>query len=231
MIKAVLFDIDNTLLSFDGYVKEAMKNGFKGFGLCEYTDDMFDVFNETNNKLWQSIEKGELDFETLKKIRWNLIFERLGISADGIAFEKFFREYLFESAIVIDGAKKLLDYLRGKYLLCVASTGPFHQQVNRLKNGGLYDYFSHLFISEEIGFSKPSKQFFDTCIERLNASSSQKILPEEILIIGDSLSSDMLGGINAGIQTCFYNPKSTVLPPDTAVNYTVSSLAEIKNIL
>ena len=99
MLKVVLFDIDNTLLSFDGYVKESMKTGFKKFGIGPYEDEMFPVFNKINSSLWQLLEKGELDFDELQKIRWNLIFERLGISADGIAFEKYFRECLFESAI------------------------------------------------------------------------------------------------------------------------------------
>ena len=99
MLKVILFDIDNTILSFDEYVKESMKNGFRKFEIGIYEDDMFNIFNQVNTGLWHAIEKGELDFEGLKKIRWNMIFERLGISADGEAFEKYFRECLFESAI------------------------------------------------------------------------------------------------------------------------------------
>lgn len=231
MLKAILLDVDNTLLSFDEYVKQTMKQGFALFGIGTYEEGMFSVFNEINTGLWQSIEKGELDFEQLQQIRWNKIFAALGFSADGIAFETYFRECLFESAIPEKGAMELLEYLHGKYTLCVASNGPYLQQVNRLTISGMLPFFSHLFISEEIGFSKPSQQFFNTCLRRLNADTEQDILPDEVMIIGDSLSSDMAGGIQFGLQTCFYNPASKNLPHGVKVNYTVTSLKEIESIL
>ncbi len=231
MLKVILFDIDNTLLSFDEHVKESMKNGFKKFDIRIYEDEMFYIFNQINNSLWQAIEKGEIDFEELQKKRWNMIFECLEITADGEAFEKYFRECLFESAIPVDGAIELLKYLRDKYTLCVASNGPYLQQVNRLKISGMLPYFSDLFISEEIGSSKPSERFFKTCIDRLNLKSEQEIQPCEIMIIGDSLSSDMAGGIKFGMQTCFYNPDKKSIPREMNLNYHVTSLKEIKNIL
>ncbi len=226
-----MFDIDNTLLSFDEYVKESMKSGFEKFNICTYEDEMFSVFNRVNNSLWRSIEKGEIDFEELQKIRWNRIFECLGVSADGIDFEKYFRDCLFESAISEEGAMELLEYLNGKYTLCVASNGPYLQQVNRLKRCGMLQYFSDLFISEEIGFSKPSHEFFSTCLLRLSSKVKQKIEPCEIMIIGDSISSDMAGGIEIGMQTCFYNPHNVSVPSHMELDYCVSSLKDIKNIL
>ena len=231
MIKAILLDIDNTLLSFDEYVKESMKNGFKKFGIGTYKDEMFSVFNRINSDLWQSIERGEIDFEELQKIRWNRIFERLGFSADGEIFEKYFRDCLFESAIVEDGAIDLLKYLHGKYTLCVASNGPYLQQVNRLKISGMLTFFSQLFISEEIGSSKPSESFFNECIKRLNTSMEKEIKPSDILIIGDSLSSDIAGGLRFGMKTCFYNPHNKSIPATLNIDYNVKSLFEIKSIL
>ena len=231
MLKVILFDIDNTLLSFDEYVKESMKNGFEKFEIGIYKEEMFDTFTEVNTGLWHALEKGEINFEELKKKRWNMIFERLGITADGEAFEKYFRECLFESAIPIDGAIELLNYLCDKYTLCVASNGPYQHQLNRLKICGMLPYFSDFFISEEIGSQKPSASFFKTCIDRLNSKSKEKILPCEIMIIGDSLSSDMAGGIQFGIQTCFYNPDQKPIPCEMNLNNYVTSLKEIKNIL
>ena len=231
MLKVILFDIDNTLLSFDEYVKESMKKGFELFGIGKYEDCMFDVFNQVNTKLWHSIENGEIDFEKLKKIRWNMIFERLGISADGEAFEKYFRECLFESAIPTCGAIDLLKYLFGKYTLCVASNGPYLQQINRLKICGMLPYFSDLFISEEIGCSKPAEGFFKICMDRLNSKSKEQILPSEVLIVGDSLSSDMAGGIQFGMQTCLYNPDKKSIPCKMNLTYNVASLSELKNTL
>lgn len=231
MIKAILLDIDNTLLSFDEYVKDAMRTGFKEFNLCEYDEGMFSVFTEINNKLWHSLEKGEIDLEGLKKVRWNMIFESLGISYDGVLFEKYFRARLFESAIPVDGAMELLSYLHGKYILCAASNGPYNQQVNRLKICGMLPYFEHLFISEEIGHSKPSEKFFDACLNRLNASSEDRIKPDEIMMIGDSLSSDMAGGIQFGTHTCLYNPTNKTVPSDVGIDYVVTELSEISRIL
>ncbi len=231
MLKTILFDIDNTLLSFDEYVKESMKSGFEKFNICTYEDGMFSVFNRVNNSLWRSIENGEIDFAQLQKVRWNRIFECLGVSADGETFEKYFRDCLFESAIPEEGAMELLEYLNGKYTLCVASNGPYHQQVNRLKLSGMLPYFYELFISEEMGCSKPSQEFFSTCMHRLSSKVKQKIKPCEIMIIGDSLSSDMAGGIQFGLQTCFYNPHNASVPSHMELNYNVSSLKDIKYIL
>lgn len=229
-MKVILFDIDNTLLSFDEYVKMSMKEGFEKFKIGIYNDEMYDVFLRINNSLWEAIERGELDFEELQKIRWNMIFEALGFSADGIMFEKYFRKNLNDNAIIIEGAEEIIKYLKDKYILCVASNGPYHQQINRLKICGLYPYFSDFFISEEIGSSKPSKSFFDTCIKRLNEKYGT-INPEEIMVVGDSISSDMAGGINAGMITCFYNPYNKNIPSDMRIDYNVKSLYELKAIL
>jgi YjjG family noncanonical pyrimidine nucleotidase len=231
MLKVILFDIDNTLLSFDKFVIETMKNGFREFGLCEYKDNMFNVFNQINSGLWQQLENKEISFEELKKKRWNMIFERLGISSDGEAFEEYFRGCLLESAIPIDGAFDLLEYLHKKYILCVASNGPYMQQMNRLKISGMLPYFSDLFISEDIGASKPSENFFNVCLTRLNSKLKQNILPREIMIVGDSLTSDIAGGIYSGIKTCFYNPNNKSIPSEMTPDYHVSSLSEIKSII
>jgi YjjG family noncanonical pyrimidine nucleotidase len=231
MLKVILFDIDNTLLSFDQFVIETMKIGFEKFGIGVYQDEMYQVFHQINSGLWQKIENGEMTLEELKKQRWNAIFHHLGKTADGEAFEKYFRERLFESAIPVDGAMDLLEFLHGKYTLCAASNGPYLQQVNRLKRGGMLPYFTDFFISEEIGSSKPSEHFFNTCIERLRTRLNQNIQPCEIMIIGDSLSSDMAGGVRAGMQTCFYNPDKKPVADELHLDYQVASLSEIKNIL
>jgi len=231
MLKAILFDIDNTLLSFDGYVKESMKRGFEKFGICTYKDEMYDAFTEVNSKLWIDIENGELQFEDFKKVRWNKVFERIGVCFDGVKFEEYFREGLFSSGILELGAIEILEYLKDKYILCTASNGPFKQQKNRLRVSGILPYFSHLFISEEIGYSKPAKEFFNTCMKRLNDDQREKIHPCEVMIVGDSLTSDMAGGIVSGIKTCFYNPGKKDVDEKIKTDYVISSLKELENIL
>ncbi|MBP0963527.1 MAG: YjjG family noncanonical pyrimidine nucleotidase [Oscillospiraceae bacterium] len=231
MPKVILFDVDNTLLSFDQCVKETMKLGFEKFSIGTYEDWMFSVFNRINAELWRSIEQEEIDFEELKQVRWNKIFHCLNFSADGVLFEKYFRDCLFESAIPEKGAMDLLEYLCGKYTLCVASNGPYLQQINRLKKSGMLPLFFDLFVSEEIGSSKPSPEFFGSCIARLNQKTGQNIQPCEVMMIGDSLSSDMAGAAAFGMQTCFYNPENKPIPSEIKISYCISSLTQIKSFL
>lgn len=229
MIKAVLLDIDNTLLDFDAYVHESMKNGFEKFGLGECNEHTYAVFHAVNNGLWKQIEEGTLTFEQLKKVRWNKVFEALGIDFDGIFFETYFREYLNESAIPVKGAKELLEYLHGKgYILCAASNGPFDQQCNRLKIGGMFEYFTHFFVSGKIGFSKPAAEFFDVCFKEIN--QNLKVEKDEIILIGDSLSADIEGAREFGFRTCYFNFKGKDFD-ENGTDYSVNKLEEIQNIL
>ena len=203
-VRAVFFDIDNTLLSFTGYVRETMRKGFAEFGLRPYTEDMYQVFERENDRLWRRIEQVSLSFERLQQIRWNVIFRELGIDFDGPVFERYFRDQLYESAIPEPGAMEILDYLRGRYLLIAASNGPYRQQVHRLKIGGMYEHFVRIFISEQVGAQKPSREFFDFCFRMLREHELPDIRPEETVMIGDSMTSDIAGGAAYGMHTILY---------------------------
>lgn len=235
MIKAVFLDIDNTLLDFDAYVIDSMKTGFEKYGLKKYEDWMFPIFLEVNHVMWCQLEQGELSYQELLKIRWNKVFEELGISFDGEVFEEFFKGYLFESAIPVEGAMELLEYLEDRYVICAASNGPHGQQVNRLTKGGMIQYFDHLFISESVGIAKPAKGFFEIAIKELNKDRREQgedeILPEEILMIGDSLTSDMTGGIDSGLKTCLFDWKCGGTTGGLPIDYVVYTLKEIQEIL
>lgn len=223
MIKVVFVDIDNTLLDFDEGARRSMIECFELFGL-EYKDGMFDHFQSVNNQLWSALERGELTRERLHQIRWRLIFDDLGIDADGERFEHCFFERLKASAVPIDGAAELLKHLSDRYIVCVASNASHDQQSARLQKAGMEQYVDKFFVSCTLGADKPSKEFFDLCFEQLPG-----VMPNEAIIVGDSLSADMSGGRDYGIVTCWYNPHGK--PPVDWVDYTVSDLAEIKNIL
>lgn len=203
-IKAVFFDIDNTLIDFDACVRSIMKAGFEHFGLPAYRDEMFAVFEEENKKLWSKIEDGSLSFQKLIECRWNIVFARLGIDFDGPIFETYFRARLKDTAILTDGAEELVKRLSQKYILCIASNGPYLQQTHRAKISGILPYFGYAFISEDIGAAKPSREFFKIAFERLNDGRKEPILPENTLMVGDSLTSDMAGGKTFGMKTCYY---------------------------
>lgn len=233
MIKAVLIDIDNTLLDFDAYVQNAMREGFEAFGLRAYEDSMYQVFLKINTEMWRKIEQGIITYDELLKTRWNRIFEQLDITFDGCVFEDYFKAALFESAIPVSGALDALKFLKNRYVLCVASNGPYEQQLNRLKKGGMLPFFSKLFISEKIGFSKPSKEFFSYCLNEINSerAAGDKILPQEVIMIGDSLTSDMAGAINMGFKTCFFDRNNSGDAVGLPVDYTVERLEDIRLFL
>ncbi len=226
-MKAIFIDIDNTILSFDEYVKNTMQTGFKKYGLKLFEPQMQSVFNKINNRLWKMIEDKQLTFEELSKIRWNTIFDALEIDFDGVVFEKYFRDSLYDSAIPVDGAYDMLDYLKGKYVLCAASNGPFEQQIHRLKLANMHKYFDCICISERAGAAKPSEKFFDYAFEKLNEGRKDIISPNESVIIGDSLTSDIEGGIRYGMKTCLYSKKLK----NTNADWEISRLEQIKDIL
>ena len=235
MIRAVLLDIDDTLLDFDAYVKTSMKDGFERFGLAVYDDSMFGIFKQVNSEMWKKLERGEITFEELKRHRWNNVFSALGISFDGVAFEKYFRDCLFNSAIHVDGAEETVKYLSSRYRTYVASNGPYEQQLNRLRVGNLFSYFSGFFISEKIGAQKPSAEFFDYCMEEINENASNQgeapVTPAEVIMIGDSLSSDMTGAINYGMKTCLFDKHGTGKTNGLPIDHIVDKLESIKQLL
>lgn len=230
MIKVILFDIDNTLLDFDAYVKQTLKSGFEHFNLGKYQDWMFDKFTTINISLWKELEKGNLTFQDIKHTRFTKVFEGLGINFDGPTFENYFRENIWKSAILIKGSIEALTYLNDKgYILATASNGPYEQQIHRQTISGLIDFFKYQFISEEVGFSKPSIEFFNVLHERI--SKDMCVKPDEILIVGDSFTSDMKLGINSGMKTCFYNPKNIAIPEDFNIDFQIKDLSELVTIL
>lgn len=229
-IKAVFLDIDNTLLSFDEYLRQTMSQGFAHFALKPYEPYMFDVFNRENNALWRQIEQGTLTFSELIQVRWNRVFRALGIDFDGPTFEQYFRAALNESAIPEPGAPELLHALHGKYLLCAASNGPYTQQVHRLELARMLPYFDALYISERIGASKPSRAFFDAAFASLNHDCQAPIRPNETLMLGDSLTSDMAGGRGYGLKTVYYR-RPGAAPADGSVDVTVEDLRDIPALL
>ena len=192
-IKAVFIDLDNTLLDFNKFVVDTMISGFSKYNIGEYKPYMYDIFEDVNNALWDKLETKEITFMDLRNIRWNMVFERIGYKFDGVLFESYFRETLFNSAIPIDGAYTLLEYLKDKYIICIASNGPHMQQTHRIELAKMDKYIDYYFTSEKIGVSKPNEEYYIRCLDELNKNRDVIIKRDEILVIGDSLSSDIFG--------------------------------------
>lgn len=220
----VFIDIDDTLLDFTKCANDAIKSACNKFGV-PYTTTLVDTFHPINLDLWHRLEKKEVTKEKLFDTRFQIVFDKLGIKADGIAFETAFRENFHESAILVDGARDLLEYLRSKYKVYVASNASMHQQTNRMKKAELDGYIDGYFVSEEIGFPKPQKEFFDACFKAL-----PDVKPQDVVMIGDSLSADIKGACEYGLKTIWYNHRNE-LTVGVKCDYIVSRLSEIKNIL
>lgn len=195
----IFIDVDNTLLDFDMCANKSIEMACRRFGV-PYTQRLIDVFHPVNLDLWHMLERKEITKEQLFKVRFNKVFEILGIECDGLAFEDEFHKNLFETAIKIDGAEDLLKHLHSKYKVYVASNATLTQQKNRLKNADLLQYIDGIFVSEEIGYPKPQKAFFDACFKSLF-----DVKPSDTLMIGDSISADINGAREYGMKTLWYN--------------------------
>lgn len=225
MIKAVIIDIDNTLLDFDKSSNKAIELAHKAQNL-DFNERILQEFLRITSKFWARIEKGEINRQYLYKERWKEVYSNLNINADGPKTEALYRKFLYDCAYEIEGAKEILEYLSKKYLVCVASNAPFYQQVARLKKIGFSKYIKYVFTSEEVGADKPSAKFFDVCFSRLSP-----ILPFESVMIGDSLSADILGGKNYGLKTIWFDIKNTLNDMGITPDWTIDKLVQIKNIL
>lgn len=227
-IKVLLWDIDGTVLNFDASERAALRKGFHLFQLGECPDELIAEYSEINKKYWQRLERGEITKERVLEGRFEEFFAKKGL--DVTLAKEFNRKYQHNLSEVIcfeEGVKDLIWGYRGIYKQYAASNGTAEAQRNKLKNSGLQDVLDGVFISDEIGVEKPMKGFFDAVF----AGIGDGINKDEILIIGDSMTSDIRGGIQAGIHTCWYNPKGIVNTYDWTAEYEIRSFCELPNIL
>lgn len=224
MIKAVFIDVDNTLLDFDKCSEQAMRDTCADFAI-PYEPYMFGVFKKINIGLWRRLEDGLITKDDLFAVRWNNVFAALDIPVDGPAFEVRFHDYLNVSAVPIEGAREALAYLASKYRVFVASNAPKNQQPYRLEKAGMSKYIEKFFISDELGYPKPQKKFFDACFAFL-----PDITPAQTVMIGDSLTADIRGAKVYGMRTCWYNYDA--LPYDgSEADMIVNAIADVKLVL
>lgn len=226
MIKYVLLDIDDTLLDFGKAEAAAIKKTFERIGIPA-TDEVIARYSEINNAQWSALEKGELTRQQVLVRRFDILFEELGIKGVPSEMAQASYEYLLGIGhYFIDGAVELLEALKDKYELYIVSNGTACVQDSRLASAGIAPYFKDIFISERIGADKPSREFFDRAFSRIEGFEREKAI-----IVGDRLSSDILGGINAGITTCWFNPKRLPPDPDIPADYEIHALDELPELL
>ena len=224
-IKNVFLDLDDTLLDFHKGEDVAIRKTLAEFG-AEPTEEVVALYRRINRSCWQAVEREEMNRDDILTLRFKLVFEQLGVTADAYQIQHFYERRLSEECHFVDGAKELLENLYGKYRLYITSNGTAFVQDRRIELAGIAKYFDDIFISEKIGAHKPSPLFFDGCFRRI-----PDIKKEQTLIVGDSLTSDILGGINVGIHTCHFCPGKDVEYTDIRPEFVCKSLSELEKII
>lgn len=225
MFQTIFLDLDDTLLDFGAAEHVAISKTFTDIGL-EPTQSLLRRYSEINQAQWEAFERGEILRETVLTRRFALLFAELGTAYDPEATEDIYRGYLGVGHYFVDGAEVLLQYLAPKYDLYLASNGVASTQYSRLKSAGIGHYFKEIFISETTGHHKPERAYFDYCFARIKDFD-----PQRALMIGDSLTSDILGGKNAGLKTCWFNPQHKPRRADITPDFEVDSLLALQELL
>ncbi len=221
----LLFDADGTLLDFDKCEYEGLRLAFSELGL-PFDDGVHSVFNAVNKRLWHDYDDGKITREKLLTLRFAVTFEKIGLTADPVLVENRYRNRLGEQAFAMDGAIEILKYLKNRYRLFIITNGIKKTQHLRLKASGIEEYFEKVFISDEIGFNKPQKEFFDVAFSAIEGFDRTRAM-----VIGDSLSSDIQGANNAGVDCCWFNPAGLKKDREVRVDIEIADLARLREIL
>ena len=230
MIKIILWDVDGTLLDFHAAEAAAVRSLFREFGFGECTDAMLARYSVINDSFWKRLERGEISRSEVLTGRYRKFFSEIGIDPEWASrFNEKYQLRLGDTIVYRDNSLEIIRKLRGKVQQHVVSNGTIVAQEKKLRLSGLGELMDGVFLSEQVGAEKPNKLFFDRVFQGIHAADVCP--PEEILIVGDSLTSDIRGGINAGIRTCWYNPKKLLLPEEYQIDYEIRDLNEIFGIL
>ena len=225
MFQYIFFDLDETILDFLKAEAIAISKAFRDSGLPD-TPEMVTHYSTVNKRQWELLNQGKLTREQVLSSRFEILFAECGITTDVPAVLDRFQHYLAIGHYFIPGAEEILHYLAPKYDLYIASNGTAAVQDGRLQSAGILPLFRDVFISERLGANKPSKEFFDRAFARIPGFDKSKAL-----MVGDSLTSDIQGGLNAGISTCWFNPQGLPQRADIHPDYEIRALSQLRDIL
>ena len=227
MIKVILWDIDGTLLDFLKAEHAALQTCFSVFSLGECTDEMIARYSAINRTYWERLERGEITKAQVLVERFREFFAREGIVTDCAEdFNKEYQQHLGDTICFCDDSYELVKGLKGRVKQYAVTNGTLTAQSKKLDRSGLGKLFEDVFISEQVGVEKPGIGFFEHVFDKIG--EYQK---DEVMIVGDSLTSDMQGGNNAGIVCCWYNPYGLPNKTDLRIDHEILSLQEILQFL
>ena len=226
MIRYLFLDLDDTILDFKKAESIAIRKTMRQYGL-EPTDALAARYSAVNDLHWKALERGELTRDQVVIGRFAAFFGEQGIAVDAEAVAKTYETFLSQGHWFMPGAEKAVkEELFGKYKLYLASNGTAVVQQGRMTSADLYPYFAESFVSQELGFNKPSKEYFEAAFVRIPGFD-----PDECLMVGDSLTSDILGGKNAGLRTVWVNPHHKTAPDHLKPDYEIEYLADLPALL
>lgn len=211
--KTLLFDADGTLFDFAKCEEAALRETLETFGI-NVTEDVVENYSIINESLWKMLERGEIEKRVLFYRRFELLCEKYGFERDALEMSKKYAATLSEQTFLLDGAEELCQKLSGVADMYIVTNGIDFVQKRRYAKSGFDKYFKGVFISGEIGYEKPAREFFE-CVEKAIPDFES----QSALMIGDSLTADIKGGINFGIDTCWYNPKNKQAPRDMDITH------------
>lgn len=221
----ILFDSDNTLLDFTGSQDKSFKEMIARYGF-EYSDDLYNRYKEINHGYWRRFEEGSIAKEKLVTERFEVFFSELGLNVDGKEVDTFYQDSLSHQSGLMPYAKEVCETLSERAKMSIVTNGVGSTANSRIGGSEIKQYIDKIVISEVVGYAKPDIEFFDAAFEIIGCSKNDKIL-----IVGDSITSDIRGGINAGIDTCWYNFKNEVIPEGISINYVIDDLRQLLDIV
>ena len=225
MIKHIFLDLDDTLLDFHRAERVALSATFESLGVPNDPDTLA-LYSRINRSCWERLERGEWTRNEVLVGRFELLFTEIGVDADPVLTQATYEDKLCIGHYFLPGAEELLESLKGRYKLYITSNGTARVQDSRIASSGIAPYFDGIFISQRVGADKPSGVFFERVF-----SAISDFKREEAIIVGDSLTSDIKGGLDAGILTCLYNPGRRPGRLDIIPDYEIASLDELVPLL
>ncbi len=224
MIKYVFLDLDDTILDFHKAEEVAIEKTLSDFSI-PVTAENKALYSKINKGCWEALERGEITRARLRSLRFERFFEAIGIRAVKNVHEVY-ENYLSQGHYFLPGAEALLEALYPKYALYLATNGIAAVQAGRVASAGIGKYFAARFVSEEVGFNKPSREYFDACFASIEGFSR-----DAAVIVGDSLTSDIKGGITAGIKTVWFNPRHVENTGDIKPDVEIAALDALPDVL
>ena len=225
MIEFLLLDLDDTILDFHKAERIAIAKTFRDFGV-DPTEEVLHRYHLINKSCWERLETGEWTREQVLVNRFDMLFAEVGVQADATACARAYEKNLSIGHYFLPGAQEAVDALSKKYRLFLVSNGTASVQKGRLTSANLYPYFEKVFVSQELGHNKPSIEYFEKAFDQIPDFD-----PKKAIIVGDSLTSDILGGIHAGIYTCWVNPNHLPKREDIPADYEIEGIYQLEALL